>query len=158
MKRIVIRKIKSDDSKSVLKIFNYYAKNKYFIKSEKIDFKEHIKWLKNLSKLEKKSFFVGILEKKVIGYSRFKKISSKKFEISIALDNKYIGKGYGSKLLKSSIRKLLRITEVKFIYSLVKKINKPSISLFQNHNFKRIITNRKKFSKFNYFKLDILDF
>jgi len=121
MKKLTIRKCKLEDSKSILKIFNSSVKMGYTETKKKIKFALHHLWLEKKLLSKKSFFFVGKFDKKIIGYVRFDKTYLKEYNISIALKNQFIGKGFGSKFLKNSINKLIKIKEIKLITSKVKK-------------------------------------
>ena len=112
-------------------------------------------WLEKKLLSKKSFFFVGKFDKKIIGYVRFDKTYLKEYNISIALKNQFIGKGFGSKFLKNSINKLIKIKEIKLITSKVKKKNINSTNFFLRNNFVEIISNKSKLSNYRYFKLNI---
>ena len=104
----------------------------------------------------KKTFiFIGTFNKKTIGYVRFDEIYKRKYNISIALNNSFVGKGLGTKFLKNSIVKLTKTRNVEMIRSIVKKKNIHSVNFFLKNNFLEVLKQKTKENDYQYFKLII---
>ena len=97
--------------------------------------------------------FIGEFDGEIIGYVRFDNIYFNQCEISIGLKNRFIKKGFGSKLLKRSISKLKNIINIKSIKSRVKKKNIRSIDFFIKNNFKEIVSKEKNKENYRYFSI-----
>lgn len=155
MKKLTLRKCKLDDSKIILKIFNSSVEMGYTETKKKIKYELHHPWLKKKLLSKKDYLFIGKFNKKVIGYVRFDEIYLKEYNISIALKSQFIGKGLGSKFLKNSIKKLIKIKKIKSIKSKIKVKNINSINFFLKNNFVEIKTKKSKINNYRYFKLNI---
>ena len=155
MKKLTIEKCKLMDSKYLLKIYNQSVSKGYSGTKKKIKLKTHQKWLEKKILSRNDIIFVGKLNNKIIGYIRFENIYFKKCTISIALKNKFINKGYGSKLLNKSISNLNKFKNIKIITSKVKKKNINSINFFLKNNFIEILNIKLKNSIYRYFKLNV---
>ena len=156
--KIRIRKATKYDAKFILNTYNYSVRKQKFINKYPIGFKSHLLWLdKNL---KKKNVYIYIAIKipklKKVGYIRFKQIKSKTWEISIANNPFFHGKGYGSKLIQKTLKKFKGIN--RFI-AIVKNNNKESINFFMKNKFKK--KQNKKYltqkqistTNFSYFEL-----
>ena len=155
MKKLTLRKCKLEDSKIILKIFNNSVEMGYTETKKKIKFELHHTWLKKKLLSKKDYLFIGKFDKKVIGYVRFDAGYFDEYNISIALKDQFIGKGLGSKFLKSSIKKLIKIKKIKSIKSKIKIKNINSINFFLKNNFMEINTKKSKTTNYRYFKLNI---
>ena len=122
---------------------------------KKIKYELHHPWLKKKLLSKKDYLFIGKFNKKVIGYVRFDESYLKEYNISIALKSQFIGKGLGSKFLKNSIKKLIKIKKIKSIKSKIKVKNINSINFFLKNNFVEIKTKKSKINNYRYFKLNI---
>jgi RimJ/RimL family protein N-acetyltransferase len=127
---ITIKKFKYSQSLELLKIYNSARIRNFFHKKNKINLKEHNNFL--LNKLKKKDciIYLAFSNKSIIGYVRYDKLKSNSLcEISIAILPKYYGKGYGSMIIKKTIKKI-QIYKFKKIIAVVKKKIKEVLSFF----------------------------
>lgn len=148
MKKITIQKCKLDDADYILKIYNETVSNGLSGTKRKIQLNDHIKWLKKKLLSKKDIIYIYKINKIIIGYIRFEKIHRSGCEISIAFKKYFVNKGYGSTLLKRSIKKLTKVKKIKIIKSKVKKKNVNSIMFFLKNNFLEV--KNKKLNKGNY--------
>ena len=135
--KIKLRLINNKDLKFTYQLYNNNVLEKKFFSKKPVTFEEHKNWFKE--KLKEKFFFI-CLEKKKIGYVRFEKITKKNLSVSIAVDKKYLRKGYGKLMLLKSLNKK-RISKYN-IYAFVKKNNSISKKFFLNSGFKFVKNNR----------------
>ena len=135
--KIKLRLINNKDLRFTYRLYNNNVLDKKFFSKKPVTFEEHKNWFKE--KLKEKFFFI-CLEKKKIGYVRFEKIKKKNLSVSIAVDKKYLRKGYGKLMLLKSLNKK-RITKYN-IYAFVKKNNSISKKFFLNSGFKFVKNNR----------------
>ena len=135
--KIKLRLINNKDLKFTYQLYNNNVLEKKFFSKKPVTFEEHKNWFKE--KLKEKFFFI-CLEKKKIGYVRFEKITKKNLSVSIAVDKKYLRKGYGKLMLLKSLNKK-RISKYN-IYAFVKKNNFISKKFFLNSGFKFVKNNR----------------
>lgn len=155
IKKITIQKCKLDDSDMILKIFNESVRKGYTGTRMKIKSFSHEKWLKEKLLSKKDVIFIAKLNNILISYVRFDNIYLGNCNISIAIKNQFINKGYGSKILKKSIAKLIKLKKIKTIMSKVKKKNVNSIKFFLKNNFIEIPENKIDKENYRYFKLNI---
>ena len=135
--KIKLRLINNKDLRFTYRLYNNNVLDKKFFSKKPVTFEEHKNWFKE--KLKEKFFFI-CLEKKKIGYVRFEKIKKKNLSVSIAVDKKYLRKGYGKLMLLKSLNKK-RITKYN-IYAFVKKNKSISKKFFLNSGFKFVKNNR----------------
>ena len=106
--------------------------------SEPILWEEHVKWFE--SKLNDPSciFYISLNSKNVpIGQVRYD-VEGNKTIVSLSIDRKYRGKGYGSIMLWLSAQKLFNASDVRVIHAYVKQSNESSIRVFVKTGFKNI--------------------
>ncbi len=155
MKKITIQKCTLKDANCILKIFNESVSNGLTETKTKIQLDDHVKWLKKKLFSKKDIIYISKINKITVGYLRFDNIYRNKCEISIAFKKKYIGKGFGSILLKRSIKKLTKLKKIKIIKSKVKKKNINSINFFLKNNFLEIKTKKQDKGNYKYFVLNL---
>tara|TARA_Y100000389_G_C17438240_1_gene506891 strand:+ start:127 stop:618 length:492 start_codon:yes stop_codon:yes gene_type:complete len=154
-----IRKATKSDAKFLLNTYNYGVRKLKFVNKDPISFKSHLLWL--YKNLKKKNVYIYIATKipelKKVGYIRFEKIKTKTWEISIANNPFFHGKGYGSKFIQKTLNKFKG--KNKFI-AIVKNNNKESLNFFLKNKFKkkqnkRYLTQKQISStNFSYFELN----
>ena len=155
MKKITIRKCTLEDADCILKIFNESISKGLTETKTKIQLDEHIKWLKKKLFSKKDIIYICKIYETTAGYIRFDNIYRNKCEISIALKKQYINKGFGSILLKRSIKKLIKLKKIKIIKSKVKKKNMNSIKFFLKNNFVEIKNRKRDKENYKYFVLNL---
>tara|TARA_B110000238_G_C16033858_1_gene398739 strand:- start:287 stop:787 length:501 start_codon:yes stop_codon:yes gene_type:complete len=157
--KILIRKALKSDAKFILNTYNHGVRNLKFINKNLVNFKSHIFWFnKNLNK-ENVLIYIAIKSPGLrrVAYTRFEKIKSETWEISIATNPLFFGKGFGTILLKKTLNKFKG--KSKFI-AIVRNDNKASIKIFLKNKFikkknKRYLVNKKiSLTSFSYFELN----
>lgn len=127
-----IRQTKIKDAIFLIKLFNINVKKGNFFTKKQIPLNNHLYWLKN--RLKEKNFYI-IYDKENIGYIRLDNISKKKFLISIAIIDKYRGRGIAKEAFFKAMKKS-KLKNVQIIAS-IKRSNKKSICFFKRCGFKR---------------------
>lgn len=152
LQKIIIRKAQISDSRFIYDIRNHPTVRRVSLKKEKINFKEHKTWfLKKYFGKHKNFCFVADIKKRVIGYCRID-LTGGVFFISIALHPDYLGRGYGSRLLKDSLE---IINTNKKIMADVRENNVASLKFFLRNNFV-IYKKSKGVSRLKYQKISKL--
>lgn len=101
-----------------------------------VPWEEHVKWFDNILKFEDKILLISLLDKEKIGVVRFDFKENGVYEVSINLNPLHRGKGYGQKVLESSIAFFLQLNpDVNKLYAMFKKINTASKNTFLKNGF-----------------------
>jgi len=144
-----IRTIKEEDINSVLKICNFHIKN------SQSNFEEKNFSYKNFLDLTNKildsnlPFLVCEDEENILGFAYLKNFRNKSgyrysFENSIYINNKFIGLGIGSKLLKQLVKVSSKNKKIKTIIAVIaKKNSESSIKIHKKNGFKVVGTLKK---------------
>ena len=134
-------------TKNLLDIFNSARSRDFFYRKNKIKINEHYQFLKNNFDTKKTLIYLAFLKNsnKPFGYIRYDKMKRNYYEISLAIQPRYYGRGLGSKMMALSLRKVKRLG-IKKITAVVKKINERSWKSFLKNDF--IIMERNKAEKF----------
>jgi len=135
---IWLRRAKNEDSKMILRWENDDETRKMSYTKAKISLKTHAIWFD--SKLKDPSCLL------LIGMDRSDSpVGSARIEsrmqcgtLSIIIDQKYRGKGYGPQMIAMTCRMGVNILGLKNFDAFVKKINKPSLRAFEKSGFKLI--------------------
>ena len=117
---------------------NSVSGRRYSGNSSLITFSHHINWLcSRLERSESEPFLIFEREKTTLGMARFELSTeiNNSFEVSILVDPKFQGMGYGTKILQISCNEINRKFPIKSISARVKAENLVSISLFENVGF-----------------------
>jgi hypothetical protein len=147
-KKIQIKKCTLKDSKFVYNLYNRFVKKKLFNKHTIVTFKSHQEWLKNILKSKESAIYIGFSNTR-FGYVRIENLFDNIFVVSIAVDEKYIGKGYSNNFLNLSIKKFFKKRKNFILFSFVKKNNLRSKIFFLNNNFFEIkMNNKNRLNKF----------
>lgn len=144
--KIYIRLATIRDAKFLLQLHNLNVKKCFFNSTNLIKYVDHLHWFKKKIKTNSKIYIGLVRHKFKFGYIRFDEIKNKIFEISLANLPIFCGKGFGSMMLKKSLKKFQKIYKPKKIVCMVKKNNTASIRFFLKNGFKK-----KRFYKKNYF-------
>ncbi len=147
-----IRLAQEEDIRKVFDLANDpTVRNNSFTKS-KIEFNDHQIWFQK--KIKDPTCFFFIIEEtnseNFIGYVRYEN-KNDEWTTSIAIHEKYRGKGIGSEILKNTIKIILKKIENPLIVAWVNENNIGSMKNFYNANFKKIL--EKEFENQKYFKL-----
>lgn len=135
--KIKLRLIRREDLKFVYQLYNNNVLEKKFFSNKTVSFKDHKKWFE---KQFKQKFFFICTKKVKIGYVRFERITRKNLSVSIAVNKKYLRKGYGKIMLSKSLNKK-KISRYN-VLALIKKNNLTSKKFFLDSGFKFIKNNR----------------
>jgi len=145
---IIIRDAKLIDAQQLLYWFNNQEdfSNK-LLTVNKISFKDHIVWFKNILNNPKSKLFFFEKDNLPIGQVRFES-QNELIKISFSVDKKFRGMGYGGKILYLAMKKSTLIN--KYYIAQVKKHNIYSIKIFRSLNFNEKLNNniyefKKKF-------------
>ena len=71
MKSIKLRVCKIGDAKFLLEIYNFAAKNGFFLSKKKVRFNDHFKWLKKKLNSNNTKIYIEVIGGKKIGYIKF---------------------------------------------------------------------------------------
>ena len=141
MKSIKLRVCKIGDAKFLLEIYNFAAKNGFFLSKKKVRFNDHFKWLKKKLNSNNTKIYIEVIGGKKIGYVRFQEVFKNKYEISIGNKSNFYGKGFGTIILGLAIKRFIKSYKPKKIFSIVKKSNKRSEKCFLNNQFIKVKKN-----------------
>lgn len=111
-------------------------------KQETIVLEDHIGWFNNKINSENCVYYIiRDLEDKLVAEVRFDKDLEKvdEYTITIHLTKEFRGKGYGSKLIDTTVGNLFKDYEAKIVYAYVKTTNQASLKCFLKAEF-NIIT------------------
>ena len=127
-----LRRACISDSPLFFNLRNDFYTRKSSFQKKKIKFNDHTKWFKKNVKKKNKILLVAYFNKfSPIATVRYDLNKSSGF-VSIIVEKKFRGKGYGAKILKSSEKFLKTGT---LIFSEVKKNNQNSIKVFKKNNY-----------------------
>ena len=135
--KIFIKKTCKQDSLLFFNLRNKESNRKYSGNKKKINVKDHTKWFNQYYK--SKLFYTCYLNSMKVGYIRGEE-KNNVIKISIAINNKYHGKGYSSEFYKLFEKK---IKSNSILLANVNFSNKSSISFFLKNNYE-ILNNSKK--------------
>ena len=143
---ISFKKIKFQDKDILFKWSNLKSVRKNSLNDKKINYADHIRWMKRYLCNDYKNFGkLVFVQKKPIGLVRIDK-KKKDYFISYLIAPKYRKKGYASKAVELFI---CNLKNVKKITAIVKNNNKASIKIFEKLNFK-LVSKTNKYHKFKY--------
>ena len=149
MKILNFRKIRNGDIKKILVIYNYHIKNGLGNFEEKeVDYDIFFKFVKKIENLDL-PFVVCEHNKDIIGFAYLNSFRNKSgyrftFENSIYVDNKFTGKGVGSKLLENLLKVSEKYDKIKTIIAIIgDRNNKSSIKIHKKNGFNYIGTLKK---------------
>lgn len=103
--------------------------------TETFPYEEHVKWLE--TKLDNQNCWFYIAENSnqdSVGQIRFE-LKGREAYISISLDRKFRGQGYGSKIIELAAKTFLGSTDVKTVHAYIKKENSASLAAFKKAGF-----------------------
>lgn len=140
--KLIFQKAKNlKNSEDIYRINNDKLTRKNSVYSKKFSYQTHLNWLKKNLENKRELVTLIILNGKIVGLIREKKIYNKPY-LSWALDKKYRGKKIGKHMLKKYVNK----NKKKYVAK-IKKNNLPSIKICEYAGFKKFREN----SKFRYF-------
>ena len=136
MKNIKIRNAINKDIKDIFLWRNDKNTRKNSFNKNFIEFEEHKKWYLESLRDKKKIIYIGLNKEKKIGMTRFDYIQNNTFEVSINLNPKFRGVGFGKILLYNSLKKIFYKKNNLKIVSKVLIKNFKSKKLFKKIGFK----------------------
>ena len=140
--KLIFQKAKNlKNSEAIYRINNDKLTRKNSVYTKKFSYQTHLNWLKKNLENKRELVTLIILNGKIVGLIREKKIYNKPY-LSWALDKKYRGKKIGKHMLKKYVNK----NKKKYVAK-IRKNNLPSIKLCEYAGFKKFREN----SKFRYF-------
>jgi len=142
--KIIIRNITKKDIRIAHKIYNYYIFNSFVNFEEKPISLFRFKNMVNKILLTKLPFIVSELNGQVVGLAYLTKYRNKSgykfsYENSIYIDNNYVGKGIGQKLLKNLLKISKKNNKIKNIVAIIgDSKNYSSIKIHKKSGFNHV--------------------
>ena len=136
--KLILREANLKDALEIFNLSNDDVVRKNSFNQKKIQWKDHLKWLKEKLEDENCVFFV-VVDKlnKFYGQIRFDiNPRSNEATISVSLKNNIRGLGLSSFIIDKSVNELVKIKSVKLIKAYIKEENIASIKAFERANFK----------------------
>lgn len=154
METIVFRNPIDSDVELILNWRNAPEVSSFSTDSAEISERQHSTWFANrVARLENEPFWIVVEGDKPFGFVRFDLTDHFKYKISILVTSEYRGKGFGGRILKSSIERLLTERAVVAIEALVHSKNLVSIRMFEKEGFTEI----ERHDNFILFQLPLID-
>jgi UDP-2,4-diacetamido-2,4,6-trideoxy-beta-L-altropyranose hydrolase len=136
--KLRLRPARQDDCKFLWEWANDSDVREVSFSSELISWEEHLQWFK--SKLGDRNclFFIAVDSADVpIGQVRFDIVKEKKEAvISVSIDRKFRGKGYGSAIIQLASQMLFSLSGVNVIQAYIKQNNAASIRAFMKAGYR----------------------
>jgi RimJ/RimL family protein N-acetyltransferase len=151
MSKINIRKAAHEDVHDLFKWRNDELTRKMSRNDKKINFQDHHKWFKDTLANKSKVVYIAEIDSFSIGVVRFDEIKESLYEVNIDINPKSRGKNYGMKVTALGILELEKDKNAKAIFSTVKKVNVPSLKLFERLGFRETESDKI----YNYYLLNI---
>jgi len=132
---IKLRQVSKKDCRLIWKWANDPDVRAVSFFSETIPYDNHVKWFQ--SKLGDPCCHFYIAEnsnREPVGQVRFE-LKDNDATISIVLDRKYRGKGYGSRLIERASKKIFEVSNVVVIHAYIKESNTVSVGAFKKAGF-----------------------
>lgn len=142
MKKILkLKNCKNKDLKFIHNLYNHNVKKKLFNSNKIVSLKSHQNWFNKILKSKKSEIYLGFINEN-IGYVRIENLFANIYGISIAISEKFKGKGYSGIFLRLSIDRFIKNRKKSIIISIVKKKNFRSTLFFLNNKFLEIKINK----------------
>jgi RimJ/RimL family protein N-acetyltransferase len=138
-----LRQISAEDCRIVWEWSNDPEVRAVSFSSEAIPYEHHVAWFE--SKLNDPRCYFYIAENsnhEPVGQVRYEREGSEA-TISISLDRKFRGKGYGPTLLRLASQKFFEVSDVEVIHAYIKEGNEASIGAFKKAGFVSVGTTKK---------------
>jgi RimJ/RimL family protein N-acetyltransferase len=138
-----LRQISEEDCKLIWTWANDPEVRAVSFSSEAIPYEDHVTWFE--SKLNDPSCYFYIAEDtnhEPVGQVRYDREGTEA-TISISLDKKFRGKGYGPSLLRLASQRFFEVCDAEVIHAYIKEGNEASIGAFKKAGFNPIGTSRK---------------
>jgi RimJ/RimL family protein N-acetyltransferase len=131
--------IRDADISDLLDIFiwrNDVYSRSMFVDTSAVKLNEHVDWYDRSLKDPLRTIYIGVVEDIKVGLVRFDyDKNSRTSEVSINLNPKSRGNGYGATLLSLSIDLYRRTNQFKLV-AIIKKENLSSLKIFEKCNFR----------------------
>ena len=137
MKAIIItREVTLDDRRELWEWWNDPITRKMMKLNSFVPFQEHVIWFESILHSKDKKLLLSTINNQKLGVVRFDLKDKNRYEVSINLNPDFRSKGYGSKILKSSIDYFVMKTKnVNKLFAMFKKINIASEKTFKKNGF-----------------------
>ena len=133
---MLIRDADISDLKDIFEWRNDFLSRRMSIISEMVTLAEHNQWFQNSLKNPRRRIYIGLIDDQKIGVVRFDlNVDASQSEVSINLNPKLRGNGYGYTLLSKSIILYKQSNDLSLI-ARIKKGNKASIKIFSRCKFR----------------------
>ncbi len=152
-RNIKLRLANKDDCIFLYEWRNDFASKKASRFTKKISYEEHIDWFSKSLKNPEIKIYVALENDKRIGQIRFDK-QVKEAEVSITIDPKERGKGYGSMIVKEGSKKYFQDEpNIKVLRAEIRPENSSSIRVFEKSGYKEILEKETPYGTFLVFNL-----
>lgn len=133
------RRVRENDCRLVWEWANDPDVRAVSFSSEPIRWEEHVQWFKAKLSDPDCLFLIAIDSEGVpIGQARFDMVrENKEAVISVSIDRKCRGKGYGSAMIRLASQKLLDLSEANVIHAYIKRDNEASIRAFVKAGYRK---------------------
>ena len=148
---MLIRKATLSDSQMLFNWRNDPLTRSMSRNNNQIHFFDHEEWLKDSLSNRDKVIYIVEIDYQPIGVVRFDKLDEYKYEVNIDINSEFRGNNYGFKVTAMGINQIQKDRGAKEIFSTVKKVNLPSLKLFERLGFQR----KNSDETYNYYLLDI---
>jgi len=148
IEKVYLRKIKKDDTKTIVKWRNSKEIMSNFIIRQKLTEEDHLNWLKNYVETGKVVQFIAYDKdnNKDFASTYLKDINQthKKAEFGIFIgEATYRGKGYGSEILRQTLAYAFKELKLNKVYARVLSYNEASYNMFLKNGFHQDALLRK---------------
>ncbi|MEA5479320.1 GNAT family N-acetyltransferase [Pseudanabaena galeata UHCC 0370] len=138
-KQLKLRDAKYEDCELLWKWANDPISRAASFSSDYILWEDHLKWFNEKLNSVDCYYFIAVNKlKQPVGQIRFDIDKELQALVSISVDHKYRGQGYGKLILQMAISKLFQHISVIKIRALIKSGNVSSIKLFESGGFKKV--------------------
>ncbi|GAG70277.1 unnamed protein product, partial [marine sediment metagenome] len=136
-KNLILRKVDFEDALEIFNLSNDDIVRKNSFNPRKIEWGNHLIWLKKKLKDENSIYFAVVDDlNRFYGQVSFDiNIKNDEARINISLGEKIRGLGLSSFIIDKSLDKLIKIKSIKLINAYIKDDNIPSIKSFKKSNF-----------------------
>lgn len=132
---VTLRPVTPQDSRSLWEWRNDPLTREASFNSQEIPFEQHQRWfLGRLNDTQTRIFIIVNSQRREVGYVRFNQLGEEA-EVSIALDPKERGKGYGPVAIKAGAELVLTIGLARRIIARIKPSNEDSAKAFTRAGF-----------------------
>lgn len=137
-KKIDIRAADKSDCKDIYAWRSDVVSRAMFFNSNIPTYKEHFQWFNSSLNNKNRKLYIGAIDTKKIGICRFDHdAKSEVVEVSININPKCRGRGYGKRLLASSISTFQKVYKGEFLAK-IKPENVASLKIFKSVGFQEI--------------------